>query len=264
MPWTERRTDQILATLDDRVERVEKVFKRLCRTSPLTRLFGGSCGWAIMGGAIRDALLADRLAEDTVRMFLPDIDVAVASDLRHLPLITDPKVRVDVTVESNNFGGIKAVVPDLGEVDVWAWGNGDSVGMDDWKKRLDHIDLGLNAAAFVWPNGKLILHPQWRQDLAKGRVELLSEKTVRREWRPVRAIALAVKLERMLGEPVKLGEKLLSELEWLIFEEKNQHIPEALHYMHEKIREGRWPKEVARRLHRESEALRTASYSSPL
>lgn len=257
----DRRFERILTTLDDRVEKVEKVFKKLCRTSPLTRLFGGSCSWAIIGGAVRDALLADRLAEDTVRMFLPDIDVAVASELRNLPLVCDPGVRVDVSVESNHFGGLKAVVPDLGEVDVWTWGTGDSVSIEDWKKRLGHIDLGLNAAAFLWPSGKLILHPQWRKDLANGRVEVLSEKTIRREWRPVRAIALAVKLERMTGTSIELGEKLRKELEWLIFEENNALIPEALSYMHEKIREGRWPKEVARRLHRESEALRHAIYS---
>jgi hypothetical protein len=255
MSSPDRRTERILATLDERVAKVEKYFKNMCRLSPLTRLLGGRCGWAIMGGAVRDALLADRLAADTVRMFLPDIDVAVASDLCDLPMVTDPRVRVDVAIESNHFGGLKAVVPDLGEVDLWTWGSAGRPDLDEWRERLGRIDLGLNATAFVWPQGKLIVHPQWREDLSHRRVELLSEKTVRREWRPVRAVALAVKLERSTGIPFSLGENLLGELDWLRSEERNSEVPEALHYLHEKVREGRWSREVIRRLNEECQAL---------
>src|SRR5262249_39636230 len=144
--------------------------------------------WAIVGGAVRDTLL-DPSPVRQLLLAWPDIDVAVTARERLTPRMR----RLDESgtrVVRNTFGGWKVFSSAVGVCDVWSWGRRDlKHPRGFWQARLESVDFGLNAVAFVWPERRVIVHPRWREDLAGRVVEKLSQQSRLRELQVVRAVA---------------------------------------------------------------------------
>src|SRR5207248_591395 len=103
------------------------------------------------------------------------------------------------------------------------------------------VDFGVNAIAFVWPSRELVVHPRWLEDVQSFRVELLSDRSPRKELQPLRAIALGAALTRRLARPFRLGEAVWAEIDWLLA--GPEHMSSALAYLREKVAVGRWRKD---------------------
>lgn len=234
----------IISNLHERVKVACGIFNDLCLTTPLLNFFGKDRSCAIVGGAVRDVLLMPD--PWTLQMFprWRDIDIAVVDDLSELPIVANSASNYSAVVSTNTFGGLKISHESLGSLDVWTWRKPgfNKTSLKDWKDRLNMVEFGLNAVAFIWPQRKIIIHQRWIEDLNEGpMVEKLNQAPMRRAIQTMRAIALSVKLEGLLGIKVILGKSIKKDLQWLVKNAPRSEIEEGLSYLKHKIDIGRWP-----------------------
>ncbi len=208
--------------------------------------------WAIVGGAVRDSLF-DKESGQGQFWSWPDLDFAV-SDASFNGLV-DLNER-DYTVRRNTFGGLKVHDPQLGVLDIWR-ADLQLAGEDStaaWTHYLDRVDFSVNAVAFVWPERVVLIHPEWVRDVQQLRVRKLKPTNLARELAPIRAIAVAAKMQHLTGATFRLGQESARDFRWLTHSAKGQHIGRALDYLCDKVRSGRWPQSVLERLEVELEA----------
>ncbi len=235
---------QVCSELDERIASTRQKFIDLSAHSLLTCILGKDISWAILGGAVRDTLLSRSTKAYSLFPLWPDLDIAVASPLSELSILRDPScVSENAKVAFNYFGGLKIFAKKLGYLDVWACtqSEGKSFSTSDWINVLETIDFGLNAVAFLWPQKEVIIHPQLNEDLRSRRIEKLTNITLNKQVQAVRALALATKIERILGIKMSLGDRISSDLAWLLIEAEEKELSEALSYLKIKIETGRWP-----------------------
>jgi hypothetical protein len=235
----------VLRELQDRRHAAERLFTHICRQTPLVRWFG-EAHWGIVGGAVRDVMLASERANQDDDWSWPDLDIAVLGPVDELPIAVDPRLREHVSLSRNSFGGWKIEDEQLGEVDVWSWPS-DGVG---WEAVLQRVDFGLNALAFTWPARQIVLHPRWAEDVSRGWVEKVHPSPPRPELQAVRASALAEKLTRLLDMPIAFGPGVQQEVDWLVHGADEQTKIEAMRYFAHKLQSGRWRKDALRFFHR--------------
>lgn len=198
--------------------------------------------WAIVGGAVRDVLLASEQAGADEDWSWPDLDIAVLGPVDDLPVVSDSRVQRSVKLAKNSFGGWKMEDEQLGEVDVWSW---PSEGRS-WEEELNRVDFGLNAIAFTWPSRQVVMHARWSKDLALAQIEKVHPAPSRPELQAVRASALAEKLTRLLGMPVAFSPGVQAEVDWLLQEADEGTLQDALAYFAQKVKSGRWQREAIR------------------
>jgi len=234
----------IVSNLNGRIRVARQIFSDLCVTTPLLDFLGKDRSCAIVGGAVRDVLLMSD--PWTIQMFhqWPDIDIAVVDDLSELPIVANSISSNGATISTNTFGGLKVSHESLGSLDIWTWRKPglNNTSLKDWRERLNMVEFGLNAVAFVWPEQEIVIHPRWISDLKNGPlVEKVYLSPVQKAIQTVRAIALAAKLEDQLGTKVILGKSMISDLKWLVKNASPSEIEEGLYYLRKKIDIGRWP-----------------------
>ena len=254
LAWVYRRTifmkrklntiSCIVSNLPGRVKVARQIFSDLCLTTPLLDLLGRDRSCAIVGGAVRDVLLMSD--PWTLQMFhqWPDIDIAVVDDLSELPIVANSSSSNGAIISTNTFGGLKISHESLGSLDVWTWmkPGPNNTSPRDWRERLNMVEFGLNAVAFIWPQREIIIHPRWIEDLKNGPVvEKVYLSPVQKAIQTIRAVALATKLEGLLGTKVILGKSIIKDLKWLVENASRSEIEEGLSYLRKKIDIGRWP-----------------------
>jgi hypothetical protein len=249
------QTDALLRVLDARRERTTRFFLELCQRTSLPEMLGPGRSWAIIGGAVRDRLLdvsdgaePEGRSERALDLW-PDLDIAVADDVWQLPVVTQARKGGRTEIARNSFGGVKVHESALGTIDLWRW---DVVysehAIDGWLDKLARVDFGLNAVCFAWPQAQVLIHPRWVHDLEARIVEKLSAESPRREVQVVRAIALEMKIQALLGERVTLGSDIRQDLRWLVTDATRVEVLKALRYLLEKSRTTRWPENTFQKL----------------
>jgi len=252
---------QVLSELDERIGSTRQKFIDLSTSSLLTCIVGKDISWAILGGAVRDTLFSHNPSAYSLFHLWPDLDIAVASPLSELPILKDPSsVSESRRVAYNYFGGLKIFEKTLGYLDVWtcAQSEGNNLSISDWINMLEKIDFGLNAVAFIWPQKEVIIHPQLKEDLRSRRIEKLSKITLNKQVQGVRALALATKLERVLGIKMSLGDSIAFDLKWLLVEAGEKQVSEALDYLKVKVETGRWPAGTVELLLRKCQKIKSS------
>jgi hypothetical protein len=236
-PQEHQHIDSVLATLDKRRRFAGRLFSEYCERSDLPAVIGPRRRWAIVGGAVRDALLSAHIEARTLFDPWQDIDVAVGGRTA-APLKINH--RGHFTMRRNSFGGLKLQGDKTGTVDIWRWPDGDGKRGVSWIEKLELIDFGLNAVVFLWPEAEIIVHPRWIKDLKRRTIEKLSDASIDTGVQVVRAIALKVKLELLSGESFQLGERILADLSWLVARAGHDEALHALRYLRGKTEERRW------------------------
>lgn len=228
-----------------RVADAERLFRNLCTENRWALLFGSNASWAIVGGAVRDALLSSRMETSW-----PDIDIAVARSLDALPVVNARRRSAlqKYRISYNSYGGLKIASRAVPDVDVWSWTSpGESrTALRHWQQRLELVDFGLNAVAFVWPQAKIIVHPRWQADLDAEQVEVLADPSSLRGIQVVRSVALATKASKLISKKVELGVQARAELRWLVSSAPQKEVSCALNYLRQKVDSGRWDRSVER------------------
>lgn len=239
----------ILDTLKVRTDYARELFSSLLSRTPLAAIIGKNRHWAIVGGAVRDTLIS--IYGHNLLPLIPwsDIDIAVIQHTSKVQLECNESK--DLIINWNHFGGLKLIHRELGEIDVWAWDNiAKNNIFDFWVQKLESVDFGLNAVAFIWPECRIIKHPQWEKDLQKVTVDKLYANSPRRELQPLRALALMEKLSDILDSRVKirLGQKIRDDLKWLIESSNFEQVHETLIYLKRKLETRRWKYSIVSKL----------------
>jgi hypothetical protein len=230
---------------------IEKAKRRVSLSISISQIhdiLGRPNQWAIVGGVIRDAMIApEGELLDAFRSF-PDIDVAVSlrddGDLlkRGLVPVKLSLERSGIDYHVNSFGGLKIATPEMGFVDVWGW-RASSRERDAprlWMRLLNTVDFGLNAVAYCWPEREIIFHEQWKQDYDSLRIERLMEYQGKRELFVIRAFALAAKMKVALMGRVRFGMRVKRDIAWLLEQAEDDNIVSAMEYLKQKLASQRW------------------------
>ncbi len=236
--------------LEVRKKSVARILADLCHSSSLSKILGRNRAWAIVGGAVRDSLLAEDPHTPPFFNLWPDVDVAVSGyDFEaNAELSTIEEVRV--SVKRNSFGGWKVSTADAGELDVWRV-DLDYVNhgaMDRWLAYLDCVDFTINAVAFSWPECTVAVHPRWHDSVERRMVSRLSPTSTMKHLQGIRGVALAVKMEMTTGLKFSLADNVKEDLEWLVNNNNLDLMRQSLEYLHRKVSAGRWPRLTVQRL----------------
>jgi hypothetical protein len=233
--------ERITCDFEAREAAVRGQLQAVCAQAKLPELFQRFDKWAIVGGAVRDLLLSKQPAQCKLRIDFPDIDIAVDRPVfgRHFENF-GTELFEGLRVHTNSFGGLKLESEFSGTVDVWSWESKKSrLAKSALRRRLNQVDFGINAVAYLWPDNELIIHPRWFDDLKGQLVEKLAEQSPKPQFQPTRACALAVKLAKLTHTRFELGKSIRADLRHLLGSgEKDLSI--ALDYLVEKITNKRW------------------------
>lgn len=244
--------ERINRDFEGRQEAVCRQLQAVCNQAKLPDLFRQFDKWAIVGGAVRDLLLSDQPEQCRLRIDFPDIDVAVDRPVHgshFVNLGTD--LFEGVSVHTNSFGGLKLESDLSGIVDVWSWESKKSkLAKSSLRRRLDRVDFGINAVAYLWPDNHLVIHPRWFDDLKNLVVEKLAIHSPKVQLQPIRACALAVKLAKLTHCRFDLGKSIREDMRRLV-EGDADDVSVALNYLLDKIIQKRWCKDSADRFYRE-------------
>lgn len=223
-------------TLVERGALAEQIFSELCQKT-LLGYVGERTNFAIVGGAVRDVLLSENIRNRQLCFSWNDIDIALVEDFSN---------HSNIAASKNAFGGHKLHDSSIGALDIWTWAEPGSskVALKDWLARLENVDFGLNAVAFVWPQAKILFHQRWIEDLQSLKIERLSSNVPNSSLQPVRAIALASKMEKKFKSRVRLGEGVKAQLKWLVQDASASDIEEGLSYLKNKVDCNRWSYET--------------------
>jgi hypothetical protein len=240
---TNQATDQDFNSLDERVRHAQALLTGLCRHPLLLNMLKTARHWAIVGGAVRDALLIASNKDTDVYAEWKDIDIALTKLPRKGLLCRPDRKNSKVNIAKNNFGGLKVYTDELGTMDLWVWRAENEIAgtKDFWFKQLESVDFGINAVAFIWPACEIIIHPQWERDLLCSQIEKVADYSPLKVLQPIRAIALAAKMELKLASSFNLGSKAASDLHWLLNLASDTEVNIALNYLEEKLLAERWP-----------------------
>jgi hypothetical protein len=220
----------------------------ICKQVRLPEVFQRFQRWAVVGGSVRDLLLTRRLSHDgLLSIEFPDIDVAVDRPPKNHHFRTGQCRGYGLKIFQNHFGGLKLDCDATGVLDVWTWGEArtrlDETTLLRW---LENVDFGMNAVAFLWPDCKLVVHPRWWEDLESYTVEKLCAKSPKACLQPIRASALAAKLDRLSRKRFRLGPQAILDLHQLLQGPEDQ-LDVAFDYLFEKIKSKRWSRACADR-----------------
>ncbi len=255
-----RLFDAITDDWDSRINSARNQFRAVCQRTQLPRLFNGFSKWAIVGGAVRDVLLARNLNPAATPLDVADLDIAVDRPLSE-QFFRDSKIRAkhELKIEYNSFGGMKLQSSLCGVVDVWSW---ETTAADNFREairnRLDQVDFGINAVAYLWPDDIVIVHPRWLTDLRGLVVEKLAKHSPHPEFQSVRACAIAAKLSSRTDYQFRLGDAVRGDIRELLWPD-SQALEQALDYLTAKIEGKRWTLEAATRFRGEWNTLTTSS-----
>jgi len=244
--------------LESRIDIASEIFSVLSRELRLPDIFRYWDDWAIIGGAVRDCLLhpePDRIRREALISWFPgrDIDVAVANIDFEPASLANHLDRLGISYWTNSFGGIKAVTPNGGSMDLWKTHLSQCVN-PPWKAWLEHlsnVDFGVNAVAYVWQCKRVLVHPTWLDWINKRVVEIVGNESPYSNLQPIRAIALAEYLTHAMKKKVHIGENARTRLLWLVTGADKRSVDDALAYLAGKIHSGKWSYKVLRRLLRE-------------
>lgn len=235
------RVSKFMEQLCGRLDASRNRLEHLCKSLHLDLFLSEVPRWAIVGGLVRDAVLSDNPSSQYFWPMWHDIDIAILSGDPSFPW--NPNSKSISSIHRNTFGGWKIFTDKFGTLDVWQAESKTSSP----EQLLESIDFGLNAIAFVWPTRQLHIHPRWLEDFVKTRVEKLAANSPRKELQPIRATALAVKLERRLGVKFSMGPLIRHDFDWLKSVSHRTELRVSLDYLRERVEAGRWPKETINR-----------------
>ncbi len=246
-----------LREFESRRRYAEQTLCYLVEELQIGELLRPAVSWAIVGGAVRDALLVGRTQRGFSHVLpWPDMDLAVADGAFSLPDRDCVRGHHHFRVQRNSYDGWKATAPSW-ELDIWSTphDSGGTLGEQDWEKYLDGIDFALNAVAFIWPQKKVVVHSRWAHSLRTRSVYRVGSDTPRPHLRPIRATALAAKMSAVTGCRFSVGDDMRDELAWLFTEDSGEAGQEARSYLRHKTDTGRWPRAVLRQLLHELRAM---------
>jgi hypothetical protein len=239
------KNGQVGDKLERKLAHAQRVFEDLVVRTPVFKMLSAFSDWAIVGGAVRDVLLADESDCHSTAPIWQDVDIAVAHESPDALVAAFAGTSPHWRVRLNSFGGVKATFPSFGTIDIWVTGTHtprqDAERYQYWTHYLDTVDFGVNAVAFAWPSCDLIVHQRWVKDVQSNCVEVLSECSPRKEIQPLRAIALCAALTCRHCRPAHLGERVWTEISQLL--EAPEHMHAALAYLRSKVASGRWSKD---------------------
>ena len=248
-----RRCSHPSQKLKLRIHSVEAVLESVVLSNSINEGLSGAKHWALVGGVVRDMLLANPSLQLPVPILAwHDIDVAVSKG--DLSLSSEILQILDSTI--NSFGGRKVTSALLGTIDVWSW---PSTTLDDpyldWTQNLNKCDFGVNAVAFAWPLRKVVVHPQWIKDVGMAERGVISIETLTRTAsepiHAVRGIALKCRLAASCtSKQVVLGPKFNALLEDLSRSRSFAIRKEMLDYTKYKVLQGKWTCEVEEEVNR--------------
>lgn len=228
--------------LETKFAATRRVFQNFVAHTHLNKVLGAFSDWAVVGGAVRDVLLADKAGCSDAEHLWQDLDIAVAHKSKKSLLDAFMHVSTHWRVQSNSFGGVKANHPTIGSIDLWVTGKfaprNNRQRYRYWEHYLDGVDFGVNAVAFAWPISNVIVHRRWLEDSQSNCVEVLSDHSPRRELQPLRAIALGAALTCRFSRQALLGEGVWGQIDDLL--DTPEEIPQAVDYLRDKIASGRW------------------------
>jgi hypothetical protein len=169
------------------------------------------------------------------------------------PSATSPHATSNgLEITRNSFGGFKMYEPVLGAIDAWTVEVSGMVpnSISFWQEYLGHVDFGLNAVAFIWPEREVVIHPRWLEDLEQRKIEKMAIESPRRELQPLRAIALAHKMSSSVKRKLSFayGPGVLSDCEWLAGSSDPSPWDSCFSYLKDKIASKRWPPAVVDRV----------------
>ncbi len=240
-------TTRILEELSIRKKRAKEKLNQSIYELQLPHLFGFETSWAIVGGAVRDSVLFPDVAHKEPKSFpWPDIDIAVAGDGFSQALNSSSPIHSRARVHFNTFGGWRVLV-DSTELDVWQLPQYRTayLNISDWRAYLKTVDFSINAIAYVWPQRRIIIDRRWLTSLKHKRIRKMSDNSPRKELQPLRAIALAVKMESITGCKFQLEKLIWDDLKWLVTQTDEKTHARVIEYLRKKTRSGRWPGTVA-------------------
>ena len=248
--------ERISSGFEAREAAVRGQLQAVCAQAKLPELFRRFDKWAIVGGAVRDLLLSKRPEQCRLRIDFPDIDIAVDRPVHgaHFESFVT-ELFEGLSVHTNTFGGLKLESEFSGTVDVWSWESKKSrLVKGALLRRLDRVDFGINAVAFLWPDNELVIHPRWFTDLEHKVVEKLATRSAKPQLQPIRACALAVKLAKLTNNQFNLGKSIRADLRSLLGDGEIE-LSVALDYLVEKIVNKRWYEDSGSRFFAEINAL---------
>lgn len=240
---------EIVDTLDGRINHAQDLLTNLCRHTALVNILKTANYWAIVGGVVRDALLTNSTKDSEFFNEWEDIDIALTKFPRKGLLTRLDRKSPGVRITKNHFGGLKVHIRELGQMDLWVWKdiNGLANKRDFWFEQLESVDFGINAVAFTWPTCDIIIHPQWKRDIVQSKIEKLAQESPLKQLQPIRAVALAAKMELKLHIPFELGARAKNDLYQFLYDTSEAERCYALKYLEEKLRSERWPSHTVTR-----------------
>jgi hypothetical protein len=233
--------------LQTRVNSVQSVLDVVVKSNSMDRGFSGAQCWALVGGVLRDMLLA----EPSLQLPIPlvawnDIDVAVSKG----DLTVSPDILQILESSINSFGGLKTYSALVGSIDMWSWplpASEDSYLA--WTQNLGKCDFGVNAVAYAWPLRSVIIHPQWLEDVNLKKNGAITIETLHRTAsepiHAVRGIALRSRLAvSHKSKQVTFGAKFSALIRDLTESMSASTLDEMRAYADYKIRQGKWSSDI--------------------
>jgi len=202
----------------------------------LTSLFSEGCQAAVVGGAIRDLVIAGSFTIASPITAFRDLDIAVFSqgDFDHICSMVPSSV--------NRYGGAKLRGSEQLRIDLWAWDLPRCNGEEgyDWESWLERIDFAINAAVFLWPSKRIVTHSAWESCIAKLQVDRLTSHPIKRHRDVFRAVGLQCRWgARSISPAARNG--LVEEIFWLLRTCDNADQIDAFKYFRESVNRGRYP-----------------------
>jgi hypothetical protein len=195
---------------------------------------------AIIGGAVRDVLVAILTKGEISESPWRDLDIAIVES--EYSNIFEKVKLFDVDIKQNTFGGLNICLGNADNLDMWTIKSDPSELYDNdyWEKYLENVDFGINAIAFILPEKRIVIREEWIDDFYKGLVEDHFFKAVKPELQSIRAIAIASRLKKISNIDFKLGQNCLKSLDWLAGQANNEEIISVFKYIRTKVLIKKW------------------------
>ncbi len=251
--------DKIISEFDGRIEQVQELFRDFCESTCIKDLLKGVPCWAIVGGAVRDNLIAREIAQnvETLSSIWADLDICIPVAISEVSGIRYLSRSQRFDIRQNTFGGTKIIDKELGCIDLWTWEEPGthSCTVQDWRIRISKVDFGINSVAFLFPQLEIISDKRLYLDLNCREVERLSPRFLKRHLQPLRALAIVDKLNKNFEEQFELGVLIQSELIWLMHEADETILNASFAYLKAKLTTGRWSRNLIHHLDIASSSL---------